>query len=33
LLLPLSPALRTNIGKRAGVTAGLLGVLCVLAEF
>jgi sterol desaturase/sphingolipid hydroxylase (fatty acid hydroxylase superfamily) len=29
----LSPALRINLGKRAGVTAGLLGVLCVLAEF
>jgi sterol desaturase/sphingolipid hydroxylase (fatty acid hydroxylase superfamily) len=25
--------LRTDIGKRAGVTSGLLGVLCVLAEF
>jgi len=25
--------LRTDIGKRAGVTAGLLGVLCVIAEF
>ncbi len=31
--LSLSPALRTDLGKRAGVTAGLLGVLCVLAEF
>ncbi|MGQ0524391.1 MAG: sterol desaturase family protein [Betaproteobacteria bacterium] len=25
--------LRINLGKRAGVTSGLLGVLCVLAEF
>ncbi|PWT71872.1 MAG: hypothetical protein C5B46_07620, partial [Proteobacteria bacterium] len=24
---------RTDIGKRAGVTAGLLGILCVAAEF
>ena len=29
----LTPARRVDIGKRAGVTAGLLGVLCVLAEF
>jgi sterol desaturase/sphingolipid hydroxylase (fatty acid hydroxylase superfamily) len=25
--------LRTDLGKRAGVTSGVLGVLCVLAEF
>ena len=30
--MPLSPAQRANLGKRAGVTSGLLGVLCVLAE-
>ncbi|RYZ31301.1 MAG: sterol desaturase family protein, partial [Myxococcaceae bacterium] len=30
---PLAPALRIDLGKRAGVTGGLLGVLCVLAEF
>ena len=29
----LKPALRANIGKRAGVAAGLPGVLCVLVEF
>jgi sterol desaturase/sphingolipid hydroxylase (fatty acid hydroxylase superfamily) len=29
----MSRRLRTDLGKRAGVTAGLLGVLCVLAEF
>ena len=29
----LKPALRASIGKRAGVASGLLGVLCVLAEF
>lgn len=29
----LSPAVRTDLGKRAGVTAGLLGVLCIFAEF
>ncbi len=28
----LSPAVRIDIGKRAGVTAGLLGVLCIFAE-
>lgn len=28
----LSPAARTDLGKRAGVTSGLLGVLCVLGE-
>jgi sterol desaturase/sphingolipid hydroxylase (fatty acid hydroxylase superfamily) len=28
-----NPRLRVDIGKRAGVTSGLLGVLCVLAEF
>ncbi|NOJ77640.1 sterol desaturase family protein [Myxococcus xanthus] len=31
--LPLTPALRINLGKRAGVTGGLLGVLCVCVEF
>jgi len=29
----LTPAFRANLGKRAGVASGLLGVLCVLAEF
>jgi len=29
----MSPRLRTDIGKRAGVASGLLGMLCVLAEF
>ena len=29
----LSAAARVDLGKRAGVIAGLLGVLCVLAEF
>ena len=28
----LTPSRRIDLGKRAGVTAGLLGVLCVLAE-
>lgn len=28
----MNPELRTAIGRRAGVTAGLLGMLCVLAE-
>lgn len=28
-----SPAFHANLGKRAGVASGLLGVLCVLAEF
>ena len=32
LLDNLSAARRTDLGKRAGVTAGLLGVLCILAE-
>lgn len=31
--LVLSAANRSNLGKRAGVVAGLLGVICVLAEF
>jgi len=30
--MALSPALRTRLGKRAGVASGLLGILCVLAE-
>jgi sterol desaturase/sphingolipid hydroxylase (fatty acid hydroxylase superfamily) len=29
----LSPSLRADLGKRAAVVSGLLGVLCVLAEF
>ncbi|MCC7483801.1 MAG: hypothetical protein IT529_02325 [Burkholderiales bacterium] len=29
----LTPARRASLGKRAGVAAGLLGVLCVIAEF
>jgi len=29
----MNPRLRSDLGKRAGVTSGLLGVLCVLAEF
>jgi sterol desaturase/sphingolipid hydroxylase (fatty acid hydroxylase superfamily) len=29
----LTPASRANLGKRAGVASGLIGVLCVLAEF
>jgi sterol desaturase/sphingolipid hydroxylase (fatty acid hydroxylase superfamily) len=29
----MSPRLRANLGKRAGVAAGALGMLCVLAEF
>ncbi|NRD51658.1 sterol desaturase family protein [Corallococcus exiguus] len=29
----LAPARRIDLGKRAGVTGGLLGVLCVVAEF
>jgi sterol desaturase/sphingolipid hydroxylase (fatty acid hydroxylase superfamily) len=32
LLDKIPPARRIDIGKRAGVTAGLLGVLCILAE-
>ena len=32
LLDKFSPARRIDLGKRAGVTAGLLGVLCILAE-
>jgi sterol desaturase/sphingolipid hydroxylase (fatty acid hydroxylase superfamily) len=32
LLDKIPPARRVDIGKRAGVTAGLLGVLCILAE-
>jgi len=32
LLDKVPPARRIDIGKRAGVTAGLLGVLCILAE-
>jgi len=28
----LSPELRAGIGKRAGLTSGLLGMLCVLGE-
>jgi hypothetical protein len=28
-----NPRPRINLGKRAGVASGLLGVLCVLAEF
>ncbi|AGC43914.1 hypothetical protein MYSTI_02598 [Myxococcus stipitatus DSM 14675] len=31
--LSLNPARRTDLGKRAGVTGGLLGVLCVFTEF
>ncbi|WP_211197841.1 sterol desaturase family protein [Permianibacter fluminis] len=31
--LVFSPATQSDIGKRAGVLAGLLGVICVLAEF
>jgi len=30
--MALSPELRTGIGKRAGLTSGVLGMLCVLAE-
>jgi sterol desaturase/sphingolipid hydroxylase (fatty acid hydroxylase superfamily) len=30
--MALSAALRTGIGKRAGLTSGVLGMLCVLAE-
>jgi sterol desaturase/sphingolipid hydroxylase (fatty acid hydroxylase superfamily) len=30
--MPLSAALRTDLGRRAGVTSGLLGALAVLAE-
>jgi len=30
--MALSPELRTRIGKRAGLTSGLLGMLCVLGE-
>ena len=30
--MALSAALRRSIGKRAGLTAGVLGMLCVLAE-
>jgi sterol desaturase/sphingolipid hydroxylase (fatty acid hydroxylase superfamily) len=29
----MSPELRIGIGKRAGLTSGLLGILCVLGEF
>ena len=29
----LSPARRADLGKRAGVVSGLLGILCVLGEF
>jgi sterol desaturase/sphingolipid hydroxylase (fatty acid hydroxylase superfamily) len=29
----MSPRLRAELGKRAGVAAGVLGMLCVLAEF
>jgi sterol desaturase/sphingolipid hydroxylase (fatty acid hydroxylase superfamily) len=29
----MTPRVRTELGKRAGVTAGALGMLCVLAEF
>jgi hypothetical protein len=32
LLDKIPPARRIDIGKRAGVTAGVLGVLCILAE-
>ncbi|MGH8765215.1 MAG: sterol desaturase family protein, partial [Burkholderiales bacterium] len=31
--MALSPGLRAGVGKRAGLTAGLLGTLCVLGEF
>jgi sterol desaturase/sphingolipid hydroxylase (fatty acid hydroxylase superfamily) len=31
--MALSPELRARIGKRAGLSAGLLGTLCVLGEF
>jgi sterol desaturase/sphingolipid hydroxylase (fatty acid hydroxylase superfamily) len=31
--MALSPELRAGIGKRAGLTSGLIGVLCVLGEF
>jgi sterol desaturase/sphingolipid hydroxylase (fatty acid hydroxylase superfamily) len=30
--MALSPGMRTGIGKRAGLTSGVLGMLCVLAE-
>jgi sterol desaturase/sphingolipid hydroxylase (fatty acid hydroxylase superfamily) len=31
--LKISPALRSDLGKRSAVVSGLLGVLCVLGEF
>jgi len=31
--MALSPGVRAAVGKRAGLTSGLLGILCVLGEF